>query len=334
MRKYLIFANLLVFINLSFAQENSKQKRDSLSTTSKVESHTVAKKDSVKKERKTITKVRIGRILNVDIIDNGDDILVRRKKDSQKNHCSKKNSANYDEFDDEFESDFDDEFESDFDDFDNDDYAWYSNRYFRPHWAGFSLGINSYMGANFNPIIPKNAEGLKVNTNKSIEVNLNLLQLGVPIVKNHIGLVTGIGFKWNNYRFRNSQIRLHSDSSAIYYSIDTVNTYTKSKLGITYLKVPLLLEFQLPIRGGDEIYLSAGIEAALKIGARTKMKTNGGKKEKNKNDFHISPYNLSTVVYLGYGNLGIYASYNLQALFQKQEGPELYPYSIGVSLNF
>lgn len=334
MRKFLIFANLLVFINLSFAHENSKQKTDSISTASELENKPVAKKivseDSVKKERKTITKVRIGRILNVDIIDNGDDILVRRKKDSKKNRSITKNSANYDEFDDEF----DDEFESDFDDFDNDDYAWYSNGYFRPHWAGFSLGINSYMGANFNPIIPKNAEGFKVNSNKSIEVNLNLLQLGIPIVKNHIGLVTGIGFKWNNYRFRNSQIRLHSDSSAIYYSIDTVNTYTKSKLGITYVKVPLLLEFQLPIRGGDEIYLSAGIEGALKIGARTRMKTNEGKKEKNKKDFHLSPYTLSTVVYLGYGNLGIYASYNLQALFQKQEGPELYPYSIGVSLNF
>lgn len=323
MKKFLIFANLLVLINLSFAQEHPKQKNDSISTVSKLENKSIVEKtvpkDSVKKERKTITKVRIGRILNVDIVNDGDDILVKRKKDTKKKYYT----SNDDDFDDDF-----------YDDDSDDNYSWYSNYNFRPHWAGFSLGINSYVGANFNPIIPANAEGLKVNTNKSLEVNLNLLQLGVPIIKNHIGLVTGIGFKWNNYRFRNSQIRLHSDSSAIYYSIDTIKSYTKSKLGVTYIKVPLLLEFQLPIRGGDEIYLSAGIEGGLKIGARTRMKTNSGEKEKKKNDFHISPYTLSTVAYFGYGNLGIYASYNLQTLFQKQEGPELYPYSIGVSLNF
>jgi hypothetical protein len=37
---------------------------------------------------------------------------------------------------------------------------------------------------------------------------------------------------------------------------------------------------------------------------------------------------------MGYGNFGIYADYHMKPLFKENEGPELYPFSVGVSLNF
>lgn len=308
MKKTLIFTTVLTFY-FGFAQGFVNNRTD---TTNVQTTKTLKDTTNTDENKEKVTNIRLGRFLNVDIINDGDDIILKRKNKQQ----------NYNNENHEYLNSHDD-----------DDNSWFHKRNFQPHWAGFSLGLNNYLGADFNSSIPKNAEGLKVNTNKSLEVNLNLFQIGLPIVKHRLGLVSGLGFKWNNYKFRNTQIRLHSDSSYLYYSIDTTNNYVKSKLTVSYIHVPLLLEFQIPINN-DEFYFATGIEAGLKLEAHTKMKTNNKKKYKDKNDFHVSPYTISTILRLGYGSFGLYASYSWQSLFQKNEGPELYPYSIGFTLNF
>jgi hypothetical protein len=38
------------------------------------------------------------------------------------------------------------------------------------------------------------------------------------------------------------------------------------------------------------------------------------------------------MVRIGYGNLDLYASYALTSMFQKNEGPQLYPFSVGITI--
>jgi len=255
------------------------------------------------------TKIRVGK-LKISVIDNGDDVIVEKEK---------KNGEGWDEWDnwDKDEKDLDLKI----------------NKKFKPHWSCFAMGINSYVTPDFSMSLPDTAEYMRVNTNISYEVTLNVAQLGIPIVKHRIGLVTGVGLKWNNYKFKNTQVRLKADGSELYYEIDTTDSYSKSKLTVSYLTVPLLLEFQIP-HEEDPIYFSAGIEGGLKLGSHTKMKTNGGTKTKDKSDFHVSPFTATATARFGYGSFGIYGSYNLTPLFIKGEGPELYPFAMGVTINF
>lgn len=272
--------------------------------------------DELKGESKDsdTTKIRVGK-LKIAVVDDGDDVVITREKEDD-----------WDDWD-----DWDDD--SDWNNNDNDFSIGSFNKKFKPHWAGFHMGLNNYMTSDFSTTLPSDYEYLAVNTNKSYEVILNFAQLGIPIVKHRIGLVTGVGVKWNNYKFKNTNVRLLSDSSYLTYELDTLNSYSKSKLTVSYLTVPLLLEFQIPVQD-KPLYFSAGVEGSLKLGSHTKMKTTNGKKSKDKSDFHVSPYTLAVTARLGYDWFGIYGSYSLQELFRGDGSPELYPFALGIGVTF
>ena len=108
----------------------------------------------------------------------------------------------------------------------------------------------------------------------------------------------------------------------------------KSKLNMTYLTAPLLLEVQIPA-GKKRIHLSAGVIGGVKIASNTKIKyeISGQKsKEKSKGDFNLSPLRYGATVRLGYRAVNVFANYYFMPLFGENGGPELYPFSIGLSL--
>ncbi len=274
---------------------------------------TKTNQDSVTHKKEKSTRIRLGKLFDVNIINDGDDLIVRRKK------ISESHKEGYDEILSES----------------SENEKGKCRKYtFNPNWQGLTIGINNYSGKDFSDI-PTDAEFLKLNTNKAVQVNLNLLQVGLPIIKNNLGLVTGIGFQFNHYTFRNTQMRLHTDSSYIYHTIDAEAKTVKNKLKVFYATVPLLLECSFSVgKYSERLYFSAGVEGGLKMVAYTKIKNEDKSKTKSKNDFHLMPYTVNSIIRMGYDSFGIYASYSLLPLFQNNEGPELYPYSIGFTYNF
>ncbi len=260
------------------------------------------------------TKIRIGK-MKIAIIEDGDDIIINKDDDWDND-------------------DWDEDWTWDDEDWDDDDWSFHrkSDR-FRPHWAGFTMGLNNYVTADNSTSLPPELSLLAVNTNNSFEVNLNFAQVGLNIIKQRVGLVTGVGFKWNNYKYRNPNTVLSSDSTVlIFYENPTIKG-EMSKLTTWYLMVPLLIEFQIPTRG-KEFYISAGVEGGLKLSAHTKIKTTDKTKFKDFNDFFTTSLDYRLTARLGYGNFGIYAAYSMMPLFEKNHGPELYPVAVGVGLNF
>jgi len=94
-----------------------------------------------------------------------------------------------------------------------------------------------------------------------------------------------------------------------------------------------MLEFQARVNQRP-LYLAAGVEGALKLGAHTKWKTESGSKTKDRSDFYINPFTYVLAARLGYDEFGLYGTYSLQSLFKENEGPELYPFTLGISFNF
>jgi hypothetical protein len=204
---------------------------------------------------------------------------------------------------------------------------------FNVYWAGFGLGINGYLNAKNGISVPK---GFDLDYAKSIDVTCNFWEQKIPIWKRHINIVTGMGFDFNNYRLSNnySLIKGTSQVSAVY---DSSVSFKKNKLMLSYLNVPLLLQFDTdPIgKGHRTIHLSAGVVGGLRIGAHTKQEyeidgTNYSPKIHD--DFDLNPFKCSAMVRVGYGNLDLYASYALTSMFKNNEGPQLYPFSVGLTI--
>lgn len=213
----------------------------------------------------------------------------------------------------------------------NINYSW--DKKFDGHYAGLELGINNYLNKDMEMILPDDAGYLELEDSKSIEFSLNLVDVSVPIVKHRLGLVTGLGFTWNNYHLDNKQMVLQNDGDSLYAFEDTITSYSKNKLNAVFLNVPLMLEFQQPI-GNKDFWIAVGGYAGVKIGSSTKLKSNDGDKTKVRKDFHMNTLRYGLRAQVGFENFGVYCNYSLQSLFKKDEGPELYPISLGVTLAF
>ncbi|PIY31968.1 MAG: hypothetical protein COZ08_07960, partial [Bacteroidetes bacterium CG_4_10_14_3_um_filter_42_6] len=112
-------------------------------------------------------------------------------------------------------------------------------------WGGVDIGLNGYLTPDFNMDLAKADEYLDLQMEKSINVNLNLYEQNISLCRksDNLGLVTGLGLSWNNYRF-NHPTYLSPDSSDIQgFYMDSISV-RKTKLTSFYLTVPLFLEIQ------------------------------------------------------------------------------------------
>ena len=116
-------------------------------------------------------------------------------------------------------------------------------------------------------------------------------------------------------------------------------SYKKSKLVVTYLTVPLLLELQTNrFTNRNSFHIAGGISSGLRIGSHSKVKfekPNGGtEKNKDRNDFNLNPFKLDATALIGWGSINLYGNYALIDMFKAGDGPQLRPFSVGIRLVF
>lgn len=203
------------------------------------------------------------------------------------------------------------------------------NKSFDGHWGGFGLGVNS-----FTTDLPEDYGFMDLNLKKSINVQLNLVEVNMNIIKENVGIVSGLGLEYSNYRFDDNVVLEMGDKNII-NGIDDKN-YNKSKLVVNYLNLPLLLEYQTNNKDNkNSFHITTGLVGGMRIGTHTKMVYNDGGKEKDKvkDDFYTNPFKLDATVRMGWSKLNLYSTYSLIPLFKDNKGPEVYPFVIGISLS-
>jgi hypothetical protein len=202
---------------------------------------------------------------------------------------------------------------------------------FKGHLLLFEIGVNSFAKTNYSGYaIP---DFMDLDQNKSYEVNIYILRysLGLQKFKNCIGLVTGMGFNFNDYRFSNPYT-IANESGHITPILLDENGLSKTKLSTTYLTVPLLIEFQIPVNGQDKrVYFSGGIIGGLGLSSHTKVKRSGNK-VKNHDGFNLSPFRYGATFRIGYKDINLFATYYHTTLFKEGRGPEMFPFTIGIGL--
>ncbi len=230
--------------------------------------------------------------------------------------------------------DVEEEIEEDYDyDYDDEDCDDEDNGKFKPHWAGFEMGLNNYLNNGGSMSLDNSMSFMDLNTSRSWNFNINFMDYGFGLGSDKIGLVTGLGLEWNNYHFDNPN-SIQKVGGVIQEAPLSYTDIKKNRLQTTYLRAPLLLEFQIPA-GSKRIYLSAGPVAGVKLGANTKIvyKENGDEQKiKDKDDYNLSSLRYGFTARAGYRGLRLYANYYMTPLFEANKGPELYPFSVGITL--
>ncbi len=201
------------------------------------------------------------------------------------------------------------------------------------HWAGVEIGVNGYVNNQGEFDMPENYEFLDLKMGKSVNLKLNFYEQNFNLIANKLGFTTGLGLEWVNYRFAND-VQIRKDGNDIIGS--SFNDQTKSKLVVNYLNLPLMLEYQTNHHSkSNSFHIGAGIQTGLRIGSHTKrvIQDDGNKKkDKAPGDYHINPFKFDAMVRVGWGKLNLHANYSLNTLFKNNRGPELYPFSVGITL--
>jgi hypothetical protein len=217
------------------------------------------------------------------------------------------------------------------------DHWRHSPKKFRGHWAGFEWGVNNFLDEDFSLSREGDALFLDLNTGRSWNINLNFAQFSLGFGSSNTGIVTGLGFEFNNYFFDNANTIIEENDYAIGLPLEPANL-AKTKLVTSYLRVPLIIETQFPrTNRSKQVHISAGLVGGVKLGSHSKVmyKDGDGKdKEKNHDDFNINPLRYGLTARIGYGGMSIYGDYYITGMFIADKGPKVHPFSMGLSFTF
>jgi hypothetical protein len=206
-------------------------------------------------------------------------------------------------------------------------------RTFRGNWGGLELGINGLVTPDGSLEMPAGYEFMELRYERAIAVNLNLFQQDFALISNNVGLVTGIGFTWNNYRLDPEVIPVRVPNDIDVAEPNPDFNYRRSKLAVWYLNVPLLVEFQTGARRSNQFHFGGGVITGLRLRTHTKQVylINGTRnRDKTFDDFHMRPFRFDATARVGWGRINLFANYSLNTLFRDERGPEVHPFTVGM----
>ena len=207
------------------------------------------------------------------------------------------------------------------------------NPKFNGHWAGFGLSINGLLNQDHMIDYPEGAPYLDINYNKSTGVSLNFFEQNINLANQKLGLVTGLGVTWNNYRFANNVILTDTNGHLDgYFSEVPGYSYQKSKLMLASLRIPLMLEYQSNAKmKSNSFHVGAGAVGCVRMWSHTKNEINNSK-TKNKGDFYVNPFIIQGMATVGWGIINLYGTYSFTEMFRNGKGPTAYPFEVGITL--
>jgi hypothetical protein len=190
----------------------------------------------------------------------------------------------------------------------------------------FTIGVDVY--ADIWQDIPQGIDPKTINPGVNIFGSYNYM-----FGNSNVSFSPGIGLGIHNL-FSDSWLRVNTDSAWFEPLPDTLS-YKKSKLTMTYLDIPLELRF----KSKSEFRVAVGFKFGFLLKAQTKYKgqnyIEGIPDEviiKTARFDFIEGNRFGFTGRIGYKWLNLYGYYQLSTLFQSGRGPEMYPFSVGLTL--
>ena len=177
-----------------------------------------------------------------------------------------------------------------------------------------------------------NSSTTTLNTGKSSNVNLWFFMQKLNVSKNVVNLKYGLGLEMYNFRY-DTRLSYRKDNNGIAYAFVDSTSFSKNKLYVGYLTVPLMLNFDATPDRRRGFSFSAGVSAGYLIGSRNKQISGNRGKDKTSGNFNLEPFRLAAIGEIGLGPVRIYGSYSLNNLHKSATRMEQAPYAVGIRLS-
>jgi hypothetical protein len=160
----------------------------------------------------------------------------------------------------------------------------------------------------------------------------------VPFKDDRFSFAIGLGVGFHNL-FSNTYIKdIKADTISFTVIPDSVNhkkiDYKKSKLSLAYLDVPL----ELRLKTKSKFVMSVGIKLGYLLDAKTKYKgddLNGIASsqitQENRKVDNVDKFRFGPTIRIGYDWVQVMGYFSVTKIFDKGNGPDLYPISVGIT---
>jgi hypothetical protein len=187
-----------------------------------------------------------------------------------------------------------------------------------------------YPGSVLPAPIP-NGTDLKLNNAKSSNVNIWVVQQKANLYQHKWNLKYGIGIEMYNFRFEQPISFRNTPGNYVYF--DNVN-FSKNKLFVEYLTVPVQLNYQPNPDNDKSVSASLGLSASYLIQSHSKQISDERGKRKVNGNFNLNNTKLATIGEIGIGKIRLYGSYNLTNLFDKKlTDLDMSPFAMGIRIS-
>ncbi|MDR1919990.1 MAG: PorT family protein [Tannerellaceae bacterium] len=208
----------------------------------------------------------------------------------------------------------------------------WSRRGFDGHWFGAGIGFANFADKQLKYI--NDIDGVSLHSGSSLEFNLNFWEEEFLFSKKSgWALITGLGMRWSRYRIEGNLYFAEADGITGLHPAPEGVTYSASKLNITSLTIPLLLEWQNRRKGSIPLFLSAGVLGVIKTASASRVSYPGNKNRKMDGGMNLRPLSFDFLAQAGLNWIGVYAKYSPLGIFESGKGPLLYPVSIGLQIH-
>jgi hypothetical protein len=211
------------------------------------------------------------------------------------------------------------------------------NAELQTEWLAFDLGIAGYMDYtkyDVSKAFSEPIDGLPITKfkmqpkNSSTNVNIWFVQQKLNLYKHKYYFKYGVGFEMFNYYY-SAPIQFRNNEK-MYIALSNA-TYTKNKLFINYLTVPLILSRTYKFKKIQDINVAGGVNIGYLLNTRNKQISEASGKKKYDGDFNFSDYKMSGVFQIGIGDVKFYGMTALANIIDKgTSNQSFYPYTFGV----
>ena len=171
------------------------------------------------------------------------------------------------------------------------------------------------------------------------------LMFDFPFKNNpHLSIAIGAGIGTSNIYFKDTYIDIagRQGNRLTFNDVSDTNHFKKYKLLTTFVEAPVEFRYVMrPETPKKSLKFAVGGKVGLLIGAGTKGKTlqnsagttlnNYIQKEKSKRYFNTTK--IAAIGRIGYGNLSLFGTYQINQFVKEGFGPDVRPYSIGITVS-
>ena len=164
----------------------------------------------------------------------------------------------------------------------------------------------------------------------------------VVIRESPISIAPGIGVAVEGYK-HNSQLMIN-DSATVFMPFNDTISYKKSKLGLTYIDIPLELRYRSkPNKNNWQWKMAVGFKIGFNVASKWKyvgdefrgvrQDTDVTVKFKEHRIPNIERFRYGVTARGGFGPFNLHFYYSLSEIFEADKGPSIQPITFGISIN-